>query len=79
MSCGTPVVSSDAFSLPEVGGDAARYFSPHEPEQMVDALRPVLADPDLRAEMREQGLAQAERFSWQKAAEETWSLYQSLL
>jgi len=79
MSCGTPVVSSDAFSLPEVGGDAARYFSPHDPEQMADVLRPVLADPDLRAKMREQGLDQAARFSWQKAAQETWTLYQTLV
>jgi glycosyltransferase involved in cell wall biosynthesis len=79
MSCGTPVVSSDAFSLPEVGGDAARYFGPHNPEQMTDVLRPVLADPDLRAAMREQSLIQAARFSWKKAAKETWALYQSLL
>lgn len=79
MGCGTPVASSDAFSLPEVGGDAARYFDPHEPEQMVQALRPILADPDLRADMRQRGLAQAARFSWEKAAQETWSLYQTLL
>jgi glycosyltransferase involved in cell wall biosynthesis len=79
MGCGTPVVSSDAFSLPEVGGDAAHYFDPHRPQTMVEALRPVLADPALRAEMRRQGLAQASRFSWQRAAEETWALYQTLL
>ena len=79
MGCGTPVVSSDAFSLPEVGGDAARYFDPHQPQAMVEALRPVLADPALRADMRRQGLAQAARFSWQKAAEKTWALYQTLL
>jgi glycosyltransferase involved in cell wall biosynthesis len=79
MSCGTPVVSSNAFSLPEVGGNAARYFDPHSVEQMIETMRPVLADPDLRADMREQSLAQAARFSWSKAAEETWALYQSLL
>jgi glycosyltransferase involved in cell wall biosynthesis len=79
MSCGTPVASSDAFSLPEVGGDAARYFSPHRTDQMVETLRAILSDPDLRAEMRDRGLAQAARFSWEKAAEETWTLYQTLL
>ena len=79
MSCGTPVASSDAFSLPEVGGDAARYFDPRDMEQMVAALRPILADPGLRIEMRARGLAQAARFSWKKAAEETWALYQRLL
>jgi glycosyltransferase involved in cell wall biosynthesis len=79
MGCGTPVASSDAFSLPEVGGDAARYFDPRQPQQMVEALRPILADADLRAEMRQRGLEQAARFSWEKAAEETWALYQRLL
>ena len=78
MGCGVPVVSSDAFSLPEVGGDAARYFDPHDTEQMIQVTRAVLADAGLRAEMRHQGLAQAARFSWPQAAEETWSLYQSL-
>ena len=79
MSCGVPVISSDAFSLPEVGGDAARYFDPHDTEQMILATRAVLADAALRAEMRRRGLAQAARFSWQKAAQETWALYQSLI
>jgi glycosyltransferase involved in cell wall biosynthesis len=79
MGCGAPVASSNAFSLPEVGGDAARYFDPHETEQMVEVLRPILADPDLRAQMSQRGLARAARFSWQKAAEETWALYQKLL
>jgi glycosyltransferase involved in cell wall biosynthesis len=79
MACGTPVISSNATSLPEVGGDAARYFDPHSVEEMVEAVRAVLAAPDLREEMRRQGLAQAARFSWRRAAEETWALYQRLL
>jgi hypothetical protein len=46
---------------------------------MVETLRPILADPDLRAHMSQLGLAQAARFSWEKAAEETWALYQTLI
>jgi glycosyltransferase involved in cell wall biosynthesis len=76
MACGVPVVSSNASSLPEVGGDAARYFPPREVDRTVEVVRTVLADPDLRAEMRRRGLAQSQRFSWQRAAEETWALYQ---
>jgi glycosyltransferase involved in cell wall biosynthesis len=79
MSCGTPVASSNAFSLPEVCSDAAHYFDPHEPQQMVETLRPILADPELRAQMRQRGLAQAALFSWEKAADQTWTLYQTLL
>jgi len=79
MACGAPVVSSNASSLPQVCGDAARYFCPHDEEQMLDALRAVLADPGLRLDMRRKGLAQAQKFSWQRAAEETWALYQKLM
>jgi glycosyltransferase involved in cell wall biosynthesis len=79
MGCGTPVISSDATSLPEVGGNAARYFDPHDVKEMAGITRQVLADPGLRTDMRETGLAQAARFSWPRAAEETWSLYQRVL
>ncbi|MFN2243278.1 MAG: glycosyltransferase family 4 protein [Anaerolineae bacterium] len=79
MACGTPVVSSDASSLPELGGDAARYFDPHDGEAMAEAIRAVWIDPDLCAEMRQQGLAQAARFSWERAAAQTWAIYQRLL
>ncbi|MBN1640114.1 MAG: glycosyltransferase family 4 protein [Anaerolineae bacterium] len=76
MACGTPVVSSDATSLPEVGGDAARYFAPGDVDQMCVQTRQVIDDPALRAEMRRRGLERANRFSWQRAAHETWSLYE---
>lgn len=79
MACGIPVISSDASSLPEVGGRAARYFDPHDEAQMLDVSRTVLADPDLQAEMRQQGLLQAAQFSWQRAARETWAVYQRLI
>ena len=76
MACGTPVISSNATSLPEVGGDAARYFGPDDVDEMVEMTRPVLLDAGLRAEMRERGLAHAATFSWQRAARETWRVYQ---
>lgn len=79
MACGAPVVCSNATSLPEVCGDAARYFDPHNEEAMVAALRPVLQDPDLRAAMRAAGLQQAARFSWARAATETWEVYRRLI
>jgi glycosyltransferase involved in cell wall biosynthesis len=79
MACGTPVVSSNATSLPEVGGDAARYFGPDDVDEMVEVTRPVLSDAGLRAEMRERGLTHAAMFSWQRAAQETWDVYQRLL
>jgi glycosyltransferase involved in cell wall biosynthesis len=79
MACGTPVLSSNATSLPEVGGDAAMYFDPRNVHEMAETTRRVLSDAGLRVEMRQRGLAQAAMFSWQRAARETWGVYQRLL
>ncbi len=79
MACGTPVVCSAASSLPEIGGDAARYFDPLSVEQMAAAIRTVWTDPDLRLTMRQQGLSRAFRFSWQRAAQETLAVYDRTL
>jgi glycosyltransferase involved in cell wall biosynthesis len=76
MACGTPVVSSDAPCLPEIGGNAARYFDPYDTEAMAASVREVWTDTELRAEMQAQGLVQAARFSWARAAEETLEVYE---
>ncbi|MDE3087958.1 MAG: glycosyltransferase family 4 protein [Chloroflexota bacterium] len=70
MACGTPVVSSNASSLPEVGGDAALYFDPRDVDAMADALHRVLTDDVLRADLRVRGFAQGKQFSWERAAGE---------
>jgi glycosyltransferase involved in cell wall biosynthesis len=79
MACGTPVVASDTSSLPEMGGDAARYFDPYDVEAMAEALRLVWTETDLRAEMRRRGLVQASQFSWVRAAEETIRVYEQAM
>jgi glycosyltransferase involved in cell wall biosynthesis len=79
MACGTPAVAARAAALPEIGGDAARYFDPISVEEMVAALRDVLRDALLREEMARRGLAQAARFSWPRAAQETRAVYQRVL
>ena len=79
MACGVPVVCSRASSFPEVGGDAARYFDPTDVEGMAEAIRAVWRDEALRAEMRAQGLVQAARFSWARAARETIAVYERVL
>lgn len=78
MACGSPVVSSQTSSLPELGGTAARYFDPLSVQSMVASLRPILADATLRDAMRDSGLQQAARFSWERTARETLALYQAL-
>ena len=79
MACGTPVVCSRSSSLPEVGGEAAGYFSPHSPEEMGRIMYKVLTDEALQAEMRKRGFEQAERFSWQRMAEETMDVYRAVI
>jgi glycosyltransferase involved in cell wall biosynthesis len=75
MACGAPVVCSNSSSLPEVGGDAARYFEPTDVVAMADAIQTVWRDQTLRGQMRQDGLARAARFSWARAAEETLAVY----
>jgi|YNPNPStandDraft_1061719.scaffolds.fasta_scaffold47617_2 glycosyltransferase involved in cell wall biosynthesis len=79
MACGSPVCTSNTSSLPEVGGDAARYFDPTDTEAMRSVLTEVLRDPELRQEMRRRGLARAAAFSWRNTAERTLALYEQVL
>lgn len=75
MACGTPVACSDASSLPEVGGQAARYFDPTDVAAMADQILAIWRDESLRETMRQQGLARAAQFSWKRAADETLAVY----
>lgn len=79
MACATPVVCSDVSSMPELGGDAARYFDPQDTGEMADVIAQVLRDGDLQAEMRRRGVEQAAQFSWRRAARETLGVYKRVL
>jgi glycosyltransferase involved in cell wall biosynthesis len=79
MACGTPVVCSNTSSMPELGGDAACYFDPHDTPGMTAAIANVLGDLQLREEMRQRGFKQAGLFSWQRTAEETLAVYDRVL
>lgn len=68
MSCGCPVIASDTSSIPEVAGEAAMLIDPNDPAMLARAIATVIGDPDLRRRMREAGLAQARRFTWDRAA-----------
>jgi glycosyltransferase involved in cell wall biosynthesis len=65
MACGCPVACSDAGALPEVCGDAARYFHPDDPRQIAAAVRDVMADPE---EWAARGVARAGAFTWDASA-----------
>ena len=71
MACGTPVVASNVSSLPEIVGDAGLLANPTDPADLARAMTRVLMDPARAAQMRERGLAQAKRFTWERCARET--------
>jgi glycosyltransferase involved in cell wall biosynthesis len=79
MACGTPVVCSNSSSLPEVVGEAGLLVSPTDTAGLNAALRQVLANANLRADLSQRGLAQAQKFSWQKAADELVEIYRGLV
>ncbi len=79
MACGTPVLTSNLSSLPEVAGDACLLVDPHDEAAIAEGLRRMLADADLRAELGARGAARSHLFSWDRTAELTWSAYESVL
>jgi glycosyltransferase involved in cell wall biosynthesis len=79
MACGTPVVTSNTSSLPEVAGDAALLVDPLDSGALADAIARVLDDPELAARLRQAGLERAASFSWDACAEATLAVYQQLL
>ena len=78
MACGTPVVCSNAASLPEVAGEAARLVPPDQPQGLADAMEAVLSQPDLAATLRHQGRQRAAVFTWERTAEATLAVYERL-
>jgi len=78
MACGTPVVCSNASSLPEVGGDAALLVDPHNTEALAESLARIAADEDLRRMLSEKGFKQARRFSWQRTAREAMQVLEEV-
>jgi glycosyltransferase involved in cell wall biosynthesis len=79
MACGTPVVSSNASSLPEICGDATLLAPPMDVAAWVSALRRVLTDRPLRVSLQTKGLLQAQKFDWFTAARQTRAVYNSLV
>jgi len=77
MACGTPVVCSDAASLPEVVGDAGILVPPHDIGAWVEALGRVIEDESLRMRLRSLGLERARRFTWDAAARATLDVYRA--
>ena len=77
MACGTPVVTSNVSSLPEVVGDAAILVDPNSAEEIADAIYQILIDEHLALSLRSAGLTQAAKFTWSNTALQTYKVYES--
>lgn len=79
MACGTPVITSNVSSLPEVVGDAAIKIDPYNIDELTDAITNVLSNSNLQRELIEKGIKRAKQFSWKNTAEETLKVYREVL
>jgi glycosyltransferase involved in cell wall biosynthesis len=75
MASGTPVVTSNLSSLPEVAGDAAVLVDPYDPSAIADGIYRVLTDDRLRRDLRTKGLVRARQFSWETSVRRVREIY----
>jgi len=76
MACGTPVITSNTSSLPEVVGAAALKVDPEDVHALADAMKRLAVDPALRAQLSAAGLKRAAEFTWEQTARLTLDAYQ---
>lgn len=79
MASGTPVITSNLSSLPEVVGDAALLIDPYDADAIADAMRRVLLDSDLREDLRQRGLRRVAEFSWDRSVRRVREIYEEVL
>ncbi len=79
MASGTPVITSNVSSLPEVVGDAALLIDPYEADAIALAMRRVLTDAALREDLRRRGLQRVKEFSWERSVRRVHAIYQEVI
>jgi glycosyltransferase involved in cell wall biosynthesis len=78
LACGTPVITSNRGSLPEIVGEGGLLLEPDDVEGLAGAMEQLLNNDTLWGDLREKGLAHAARFSWEKTARETLAVYREI-
>lgn len=79
MACGTPVITSNVSSMPEIAGDAALLVNPLNIDELSSALRVVLEDEEFRSKYQALGVKRASYFSWEKCASQTIDVYKKII
>lgn len=78
MACGTPVITSNITSMPEIAGDAAILIDPYDIESIVEGVIQVIDNEDLRKNLRGKGLNRSKKFTWENSAQLTWEVLQQV-
>ncbi len=78
MASGTPVITSNVSSMPEVAGDAAFLVNPLKQNELVEAMHALVENQDLRNQLREKGLKRAAEFSWENTAKQSLEIYKRI-
>jgi glycosyltransferase involved in cell wall biosynthesis len=71
MACGTPTIVSRTSCLPEISGNVLAYFDPLSIDDMAACMQSALTDSQMREQLREKGIEQASKFTWERCAQET--------
>lgn len=79
FACGTPVIVSNVASLPEVCDDCVLYINPDKQDELKDAIEILLKDENLQEVLREKGLKQAQKFSWEDSARKHLELFKKTI
>lgn len=79
MAHGVPILTSNASALPEVSGDAALLVDPSDVTSIAAGLDRLIDDQTLQEQLRQKGLARCQEFTWERAVERTWKVYQELV
>lgn len=79
MSCGTPVITSNTSSMPEVAGKAALLVDPYNVDALAEAIKKILKNGDLRNHLSLKGLERAKLFSWEHCARKTIGVFERAL
>jgi len=79
FASGCPVICSKTSSLPEVAGDAVIYFDPTDKLSMLNSIKKVIYDDELRKQLMDKGIERVKEFTWKKTAEKTKKIYEEIL
>ncbi|MBN2306200.1 MAG: glycosyltransferase family 4 protein [Anaerolineae bacterium] len=79
MRFGTPVITANRSSMPEIAGDAALLVAPDDVAGLTDAMQRVLTDRALAADLRRRGVVRAAEFDWKRTAQQTLAVYEQIL